>query len=144
MKKYVQIQSDIDINVTAGLNMKNMTKVNSDIPDRLTVMPTWPRLTVLIKQGAHLYPSVITEWNTVKALARNKLITIGTDTDDAGGDQELLSVERDLNVALADPGFKPVDDEPTIGKKVESIIGKKDIAQTKAEREETLEEIVAD
>lgn len=136
MKKYVQIQSDIDINVTAGLNMKNMTKVNSDIPNRLTVMPTWPRLTVLIKQGAHLYPSVITEWNTVKALARNKLITIGTDTDDAGGDQELLSVERDLNVALADPGFKPVDDEPTIGKE--------DIAQTKAEREETLEEIVAD
>ena len=138
MKKYVQIQSSININVTAGLNMKNMTKADSDIPNRLTVKPTWPKLTVLIKQGNALYPSQIVEWNTVKSLVRNKLITIGIETDDDGGDEELIKMTRKLNVALADPGYEPVDDEPTPVEKP-----KKTKAVSKP-AEESLEEIVDD
>jgi len=140
MKKYVQIQSSININVTAGLNMKNMTKVDSDIPNRLMVKPVWPKLTVLIKQGNALYPSYIVEWNSVKALVRNKLITIGMETDDAGGDAELIALSKKLDVAMADPGYEPVDDNPTPVEAPKRV--KK--AEAKPAKEESLEEIVED
>lgn len=81
MKDYVRIQSNQTIMVTGGLYYKDVTNKDAHIPDRLKVNPEWPRLTVLIKQGAHWYPSEIAEWATVKALAKDKILTIGEMSD---------------------------------------------------------------
>ena len=76
-KDYVRIQSNINIQVTGGLQNDDVTRTDSDIPDRLKVSPQWPNLVVMIHQGAGVYPSEIVDWPTVKSLARDKVITIG-------------------------------------------------------------------
>ena len=76
-KPYVRIASNTTITVTAGLQCLDATNVKSDIPNRLKVAPMWAKLTIDIKKGSFVYPSEILEWNTVKALAKEKVITIG-------------------------------------------------------------------
>lgn len=76
-KPYVRIQSSMSIHVTMGLNNQNVTNPDAHVPDRLKVNPLWPKATVLIKKGTGIYPSEIVEWNTVKALAKDKILTIG-------------------------------------------------------------------
>lgn len=85
---FVRIQSTKTINVTMGLHNQDVTNPDAHIPDRLKVNPLWPKLTVLIREGVHWYPSEIAEWPTVKALANDKILTIGEfsdncDTEDA-------------------------------------------------------------
>lgn len=87
-KPYVRIQSNMTINVTAGLQCKDVTNADAHIPDRLKVNPAWPHATCLIRQGVGIYPSCIAEWNTVKALAKDKVLTIGEYLDDAEDDQQ--------------------------------------------------------
>lgn len=108
-KPYVKISSDITINVTSGLQHNDITKKDSDIPNRLKVLPMWS--SCLIKQGIHIYPANVAEWPTVKALVKdNKLAIVGF-TDEAGNEDEAelkrekakLDVEekkvKDLNLA---------------------------------------------
>lgn len=76
-KKFVRIQSSINITVTPGLQHQNVTNPDAHVPDRLKVAPEWPRAMVDIRQGAGLYPAAIAEWPTVKALAKDKILTIG-------------------------------------------------------------------
>lgn len=79
--KYVRIQSTMTINVTAGLQAKDVTNPDAHVPDRLKVQPLWPKTTVLIKEGAHMYPAEITTWRTVKALEAKGILTIGAYSD---------------------------------------------------------------
>lgn len=72
MSKFVRIQSNETIHVTCGLQNKDVTNADAHVPDRLKVSATWPKATVLIQKGAHMYPSEIVEWATVKALAKAK------------------------------------------------------------------------
>ena len=44
MKDYVQIQSEVTIEVNPGLLNQNMTKEDSDIADRLKINPIWPNI----------------------------------------------------------------------------------------------------
>lgn len=95
MAKFVRIQSEKTINVTAGLQHQDVTNPDAHIPDRLKISPSWPKLTVLIKRGAHWYPAEIAEWNTVKALANDKILTIG-ETSDNCDDNEVVAKSEDL------------------------------------------------
>lgn len=87
-KKYVRIQSSISIVVTPGLQYDNLTRKDSDIPDRMKVAAYWPKLRVLIRKGVHTYLSEIVNWNAVKELQKQKLITIGEFIDTYEGEHQ--------------------------------------------------------
>lgn len=97
MAKFVQIQSDVTIRVTTGLQNKDVTNPDAHVPDRLKVNPEWPKYQVLICKGAHRYPAEIAEWASVKALAADKILTIGSIEE---VDESKLSEleQKDLNV----------------------------------------------
>lgn len=98
-KPFVRIQSNITINVTAGLQNQDVTNKDAHIPDRLKVNPLWPKMTCLIRAGAGIYPSDIAEWDSVKALANDKVLTIGEyldSADDSGAEKK----KEELKMAL--------------------------------------------
>lgn len=77
MKKYVQISNTgVTRVVTAGLQYIDTTNMKSPRADRLSVQPAWTRMSVKIKEGVHFYPGVIAEWDSVKALSKDKLLTV--------------------------------------------------------------------
>lgn len=90
-KPYVRIQSNVTISVTCGLDSQDVSNKDAHIPDRLKVNPLWPKATVLIRQGVGIYPSEIVEWNTVKALAKDKVITIGEFLDKPETNEQALA-----------------------------------------------------
>lgn len=92
-KPYVRIQSTKTINVTCGLQNMDVTNKDAHIPDRLKVSALWPKCAVKIEVGAHYYPSEIVEWPTVKALERDKIITIGELVDTIADETESANVE---------------------------------------------------
>lgn len=77
MNDLVRIQSTKTINVTSGLQHKNLTNPDAHVPDRLKVSPEWPKCTVLIHQGVGEYPAEIINWPTVQALMRKNILTVG-------------------------------------------------------------------
>lgn len=95
-KKYVRIQSTMNIVVTAGLQVQDLTDKSAPIADRLKVQAAWPKLTVLIEKGQHVYPIEIVEWETVKALENAGVLTIGEFLDDVNDakEQETLANKR--------------------------------------------------
>lgn len=100
MKQFVRIQSEKTIMVTQGLSNEDVTNKDAHVPDRLKVSPTWPKLTCLIRKGAGWYPSEIANWNSVKALAADKILTIGEDSDTPDGDiEKLKKTKEELNLA---------------------------------------------
>ena len=106
MAKFVQIQSSVTIRVTTGLQNKDVTNPDAHVPDRLKVNPEWPKHQVLIKAGAHRYPAEIVEWPSVKALAADKILTIGSveEVDESNLDE---LEQKDLNtVSEATKEFK--------------------------------------
>ena len=98
MKNYVSIQSSMSIVVTAGLQHQDVTNKDAHVPDRLKIAPVWPKLKILIKKGTGVYPSFITEWNTVKALEANGVITIGKEVDAA--DEKTTAKATELKAEL--------------------------------------------
>lgn len=99
-KDYVYIQSNISIVVTAGLQNDNVTNPDAHVPDRLKVNPIWPKLRVMIKAGRHIYPKLITEWNSVKALVKDGILTIGEEAD-SPNDAKVEEKNADLKAELA-------------------------------------------
>lgn len=98
MKAYVRIQSKVNIGVTCGLQYKNVTNPDAHIPDRLKINPSWSKLTIDILEGSHYYPSEIVEWNTVKRLQQDKILTIGEFTDEPEFDLERAKqLKEELN-----------------------------------------------
>lgn len=88
MNELIRIQSKMTIRVTPGLQAKDVTNPDAHIPDRLKVSAEWPKCTVLIKEGVGLYPAEIAEWNTVKALVKKEIITIGGTEEATTEEQE--------------------------------------------------------
>lgn len=87
MKDYVYIQSNINIMVTAGLQNDDVTNSDAHVPDRLKISPVWTKMRIMIETGRHIYPSFITEWNSVKALVKDSIITIGEEVDTCNNEQ---------------------------------------------------------
>lgn len=106
-KKFVRIQSSIDITVTAGLQSIDMTNYNSDIPDRMKVSAAWPLTTCDIRSGSGLYPAYIAQWNTVKNLQKDGILTIGEYTDNAESEEQVeIKKELDKNLAAVETRLK--------------------------------------
>lgn len=111
MAKFVQIQSSVTIRVTTGLQNKDVTNPDAHVPDRLKVNPEWPKHQVLIQAGAHRYPAEIVEWPSVKALAADKILTIGSIEEVDENKLDELE-QKDLNtVSEATKEFKMPDVE---------------------------------
>lgn len=111
MAKFVQIQSSVTIRVTTGLQNKDVTNPDAHVADRLKVNPEWPKHQVLIQAGVHRYPVEIVEWPSVKALAADKILTIGSveEIDESKLDE---LEQKDLNtVSEATKEFKMPDVE---------------------------------
>lgn len=98
MAKMVQIHSNITIRVTTGLQNQDVTNVDAHIPDRLKVNPEWPKHQVLIRAGQGTYPAEIVDWPSVKALAADKILTIGAISDVA---DSTLTLEQQKDVMAA-------------------------------------------
>ena len=79
--KFVRIQSTMTILVTPGLQLSDYTDEKKAIPNKLNIKPRWQNGSVQVKQGVHYYPAEITKWNTVKALEKKGIFTIGEVTD---------------------------------------------------------------
>lgn len=86
MKKFVEIQSSKNIEVTEGLTGIDMTNPDAHVPDRLRVASTWVQTRVFIRQGKGVYPAFVQDWTSVQALASDGILTIGMETDE--GDEE--------------------------------------------------------
>ena len=127
MAKMVKIHSTVTINVTTGLQNKDVTNPDAHVPDRLKISAEWPRHTVLIREGQHLYPVEIKTWNTVKALAEDKILTIGEEVE-----VENLSEEESKNVDTAKTAQKEFrlgeveEDRPRRRKNLADILGEED------------------
>ena len=122
-KAYVRIHSNKTIRVTCGLQNKDVTNPDAHVPDRLKVSPSWPTCCVIISSGSHLYPSEIAEWHTVKALAKEKVLTIGDFTDDDSEEPEVASKKETLVNNLKEKDIIEIKKEEKTGPKLADIAG---------------------
>jgi len=99
MKKYVLITSTITIEVTRDLGSVNLTNPTAPMADKLNVKPGWVPFRYLIKAGTYYYPAQIKNWKTVKSLERDRLLTIGAETDDCGNTskEEVERIDEAIN-----------------------------------------------
>ena len=79
--KQVKIQSTITIHVNKNLEYKDFTESNSDTKNKLKIIPDWVSQTVRIDKGVGLYPAEIAEWDSVKALEKANVLTVGEVTE---------------------------------------------------------------
>lgn len=98
MKDFVRIQATRSVEVYPGMQYVNMTNPDAHVGDRLRVAATWVNSRVMLKQGAFDYPAEIQDWETVRALARDKVITIGEELDDT---DDATALELKLRLANA-------------------------------------------
>lgn len=125
-KKYVRIQSERPIQVTCGLQNKDVTNPDAHVADRLKISPSWPRCSVMILKGAHLYPSEIVEWPTVQALVKDKIITIGEYTDELeNGEEKVADTKEKLTRELEAQGITKKKKETKKEEIVEEIVEEK-------------------
>ena len=109
MKDYVYIQSTTSIVVSAGLQAEDVTNPDAHVGDRLRVNPYWPKMTILIKQGRHTYPSFIKNWESVKDLVKDNILTIGEEVDDIE-DDEMKKVAKEVKDEIESFNKKKVKD----------------------------------
>ena len=132
-KPYVMIQSNITIQVTAGLQNEDVTNPDAHVADRLKISPSWPRATVLIVEGQHIYPSEIIDWNTVQNLQKDKVLTIGAFVDTA--DEKTTALKAELHQTLVELNVIKEDEE---AEKVKDIVEEttktEEVITTKAKR----------
>lgn len=106
-KPYVKISSTMNINVTSGLQANDITKENSDIPNRMKVIPMWS--SCLIKAGVHTYPSNILEWQSVKALVKQEVLTISDFVDAPTGEDEAELKRTKARLDIAEKKIKDLN-----------------------------------
>ena len=124
-QKYVRIHSQKTIQVTCGLQNKDVTNPDAHVADRLKISPSWPRCSIIISEGSHLYPSEIAEWKTVKALTKDKVITIGefTDNEDKDDKVDVKTMKTTLVNELKMQGIVNSQNESKEQKKLADIAG---------------------
>ena len=88
----------MNISVTPGLQAMDVTNVDAHVPDRLKINSLWAKAVVDIKQGVGRYPAYITEWNTVKALVKDEVLTIGDYTNDVSEDEKKVKTKLDAEM----------------------------------------------
>lgn len=93
MGKFIQISSQITINVTPGLWNINATNLRSPVADRLSIKPAWTRLSVLVKPTKLWYPAEIKDWDSVKQYVKDNLMVIGVESDTCPN-QSVVEEER--------------------------------------------------
>ena len=81
-KNYIRIQSKIDVAVTAGLQSINMSNKDAHVADRLNVKSAWVGTRVLVHKGVGIYPNELKNWNSVKSLVRNGILTLGEEYEE--------------------------------------------------------------
>lgn len=101
MKKFVRIQSTMNITVDAGLTCINMTSADARISERLRVQPTWVGTRIDIREGAHYYPAIIKTWDSVKALAKEQILTVGEECDECSEQAQAEAMCQKLDRVLA-------------------------------------------
>ena len=99
MKEYVYIQSTTTIVVTSGLQNEDVTNPDAHVPDRLRINPIWPKMSIMIKAGRHIYPSLIKDWPSVQALIKDNVLTIGEEVDNPN-DKALEEKTNDIKTEL--------------------------------------------
>lgn len=98
-KEYVYIQSTISIVVTAGLQYDDVTNPDAHVADRLRINPNWPKMSIMIKKGRHIYPKLIKDWATVKALVKDNILTIGEEVDNPN-DTKIVEKANDIKAEM--------------------------------------------
>jgi len=106
--KFIKIHSSKNIGVSPAIRYVDATRFDSMNPNRLNVQQYWSQSIVDLKEGSHYYPALIEKWDTVQALARDGIITLGEKTDNCGSEQaeaekllaKLESNERQFEKAL--------------------------------------------
>lgn len=105
-KNFVRIQSNETIVVTSGLQHIDVTNPDAHVPDRLKINPSWPKTTCQISKGVGVYPSYVAEWPTVKALVKDKVLTIGEYLDDGDENAQKVKEELDRELKTIEPNNK--------------------------------------
>lgn len=95
-KKYVKIQSKINVQVAAGLQCKDVTNPDAHVPDRLKVAATWPKTLIMIKQGVGFYPIQIKDWPSVKNLEKDEILSIAGEYEEipSGNESNVITKEE--------------------------------------------------
>ena len=86
MKKFVNINSQINIEVYPDLNAVDTTNPTAAMADRLSAKPNWV-YPILIKTGIHFYPAEIKNWKSVKALQKKKVLSVAEEVDEVPEDE---------------------------------------------------------
>lgn len=110
MKNYVQINSQVTINATCGLQFKNKTNPNSRLENNMKIDPTWAKLCVVVKKGVHWYPSEVAEWHSVKALIEHGLATLGVEADECDDSEACANKRRIVNLYASEGLGKPAEE----------------------------------
>ena len=115
--QYVQISSTINITVTNGLTAVDKTDKANVSENKFNVQETWSKNSVSIKKGVGNYPKVICDWETVKVLQANKILTIGQDVPAKEVTEEEASNASKLATALSQAKAEATDVAEDTGRK---------------------------
>ena len=85
-KNYIRIQSKIDVAVSAGLQSINMSNKDAHVPDRLNVKAAWVGTRTLVHKGVGVYPIELKNWDAVKSLVKNGILTLGDEYEEVPTD----------------------------------------------------------
>ena len=119
MKKFIKIQSSINITVDAGLTCINMTNADARVAERLKVQPTWVGTRINITEGAHYYPAIIKTWDSVKSLAKRNILSIGEECDEYPEQEKVEAMCQKLDAV-----FKSTKEREELTKEVETKVTK--------------------
>lgn len=97
MKKFVQINSTINIYVVGDFTYVDGTDYASTAPNKLNIKPLWTNQEIMIKEGQHYYPAAIKNFPAVKSLVNKGILMIGQESDTA--DDEGMKLYNDLKIA---------------------------------------------
>lgn len=92
-KDFVRIQSSKTIQVTMGLQNKDVTNPDAHVADRLKVSPLWPKTKVLIRAGVGNYPAIIQSWPSVQALVSDGILTISESASAVSEDEAKINID---------------------------------------------------
>lgn len=131
MKRFVRIQSNKTIVVSAGLQNINVSNKDAHVENRLKVNSMWQNTSVKIMNGSGYYPACVKNWNSTKKLVELGILTIGEETDTIN-DKDMLAVAEGLEKKLmqADAKYKAQLDNSLM----DPLSNDKDKARNKAKK----------
>lgn len=90
----IRIQSSKNIMVTSGLQFDDVTNPDAHIPDRLKVSATWPKHSIMVKEGVDFYPEEIAQWATVQALVKSGVFTISKEDKKEAKEEDIEKIKE--------------------------------------------------